>query len=76
MKNTNSWLNYLHLGWNIAFNLTLFTVGGNYLDKKFNTKPMITLGGAVLGIVLSLYQVLKLTLPNKEETPKSKTKPF
>ncbi len=49
----------LHLGWTMAAALALATLGGAWLDNKLDTKPWLTLGGAVLGLVGGLLEILR-----------------
>jgi F0F1-type ATP synthase assembly protein I len=54
----NSWLAYLHLGWTTSIALLVFVLGGIYLDKKFSLTPLLTIIGAVLGMVTSGYLLI------------------
>jgi hypothetical protein len=38
-------------------------LGGLWLDRKFDTVPVATLSGVVVGSVMALYGVYKMLLP-------------
>jgi len=41
---------------NIGMAIVLLVLLGNWMDHKFHTKDIFTLGGAILGILYSLYE--------------------
>jgi F0F1-type ATP synthase assembly protein I len=43
----------------MAAALALSTLGGAWLDTKLDTKPWLTLGGALLGLVGGLLELLR-----------------
>ena len=45
----------LSKAWNIGLAIVLLTSFGFWLDHKFQTSCAFTVGGAVLGILYSLY---------------------
>ena len=52
----------LGLGMQMALTMALFAGGGFWLDGKFSTAPLFTIGGAILAIValaLHLVRVVK-----------------
>lgn len=50
---------YLNIGYFFAASVTLLTLLGYYLDKKWQTDPWLTLAGAVLGIGMGFYNFFK-----------------
>lgn len=50
---------YLNIGYVWAASVIAFTLLGIYLDKRFSTKPWLTLVGALLGIVTGFYNFIK-----------------
>lgn len=56
---------YLNLGWSLVAPLILGIVLGIYLDRLFGSKNVFVLGGIILGFVVSIYNLWKLT---KDET--------
>ena len=55
---------YLNLGWSLVAPLILGVVLGIYLDRLFSTKIVFILGGIMLGFVVSIYNLWKLTKNN------------
>ena len=51
------------VGYTIAIPLVIFIAGGIFLDKQFNTKPILTLGGLGLGMIISFYSLYKFLKP-------------
>ncbi|MDF1564536.1 MAG: AtpZ/AtpI family protein [Deltaproteobacteria bacterium] len=50
---------FLHLGWTMAGALTIFTLGGYWLDKKWGTTPWLTITGALLGITSGMVELFR-----------------
>jgi hypothetical protein len=46
----------LSKAWNIGIVIVLLTLLGHWLDQKFHTSEILTLVGAFLGILYSLYE--------------------
>lgn len=57
------------LGCSIVASLIIFIVGGIFLDQYFDTSPILTLIGVVLGLVAAGYQLYELTLINRKGRP-------
>ena len=53
----------LGLGWHIALSTVLGTLGGSWLDEKLDTRPIFTMVGLVLGLLLAGYGAFKLIRP-------------
>jgi F0F1-type ATP synthase assembly protein I len=53
---------YLNVGVVWMASVLLFTWIGLTLDKKWETKPWLTLVGAILGIVTGFYHLIKTVL--------------
>ena len=53
----------LGLGWHIALSTVLGTLGGSWLDEKLDTRPIFTMVGLVLGLLLAWYGAFKLIRP-------------
>jgi F0F1-type ATP synthase assembly protein I len=43
------------IGWYVALTIVLGAVGGVFLDRAIDTKPVFTLLGLVLGLFLAFY---------------------
>lgn len=57
-KNTFSTLSIAwELGYMIAIPLVALTLGGRFLDKKFDTSPLFLLVGVVVSIIFSTYAI-------------------
>ena len=53
----------LGVGWYIALAIVLGVLGGLWLDGKFNTKPLFTIIGLIIGILAAVYGVYQIFLP-------------
>jgi ATP synthase protein I len=51
------------VGYTVAIPLVVLAVAGVFLDNKFNTKPVMTLGGLLLGMISSFYALYRLLKP-------------
>jgi F0F1-type ATP synthase assembly protein I len=57
-----SWLIYTGLGMQLAVTVTAMTFLGIWLDKKFNTSPILTIVCSFLGITAGMYNFIKTVL--------------
>lgn len=48
------------IGWYIAICLALGILGGRWLDRRYQTDPVLTLVGITAGLALALYGVYRL----------------
>jgi F0F1-type ATP synthase assembly protein I len=74
MKRWEAALRFVGVGWYIGLCIVLGAVGGLWLDNKFNTKPVLTIVGLILGVVLAFYGVYRMLVPlldNKRNRGKS-----
>jgi putative F0F1-ATPase subunit (Ca2+/Mg2+ transporter) len=53
---------YMGLGWVLAVSVGLGTVGGLYADRRFGTKPWMTLIGLIAGMAVGFVNVLRSLL--------------
>lgn len=60
-------LGSLGLGFSIVAVLLVCIVGGIFLDQYFDTAPILTLIGVVIGLVAAGYQLYELTLINQKD---------
>ena len=56
-------LRLVGVGWFIGLSILLGILGGYWLDGKFGTKPIITIVGLVLGMVVAFYGLYRMLLP-------------
>jgi F0F1-type ATP synthase assembly protein I len=56
---------YLNIGVVWMASVLLFTWIGITLDKKWDTKPWLTLTGAILGIITGFYHFIKTVMSQK-----------
>ena len=49
----------LSKAWNTGIAIVLLTLLGHWLDQKFHTSDILTLVGASLGILYSLYEAFR-----------------
>lgn len=62
---------YLNIGYFFAISVTLLTLLGVYLDKKWQANPWLTLCGAILGIVLGFYNFFKTVFSLEKKNGKN-----
>jgi len=61
--------------WQLGFFIILPIVGflfiGKWLDEKFGTAPIILVGGIVIGVVVTVYEVRSMMRPfiNEKDDP-------
>jgi F0F1-type ATP synthase assembly protein I len=58
---------YMNIGMVWAIAVILFTYLGIKLDEKFNSRPWLTLLGAIIGIVTGFYHFIKTVLSQHEK---------
>lgn len=69
----NKWeaaLRLVGVGFFIGGSIVLGVFAGLWLDNKFNTKPILMIGGLILGLVVAFYGVYQMLIPllsNKKE---------
>jgi len=56
----NAALRLVGVGWYIALCLVLGTLGGLWLDRKFETGVVLTLVGVTAGLALALFGVYRM----------------
>jgi ATP synthase protein I len=62
----SGWTNLLGLiglGWYVAACIVLGILGGVWLDGKLNSRPLLTLIGLFLGLIVAFYGVYRMILP-------------
>ncbi len=64
MKRWEAAARLVGIGWYIGICIVLGLLGGLWLDGKFGTKPLLTVLGLVLGLILAFYGVYRMILPN------------
>ncbi len=73
MKKNNFNFYYLlslvgQIGWTVSLPLVILIILGFFLDQKFATKPLFTLIGLGIGVLISLsflYQLIKKLIQTK-----------
>ena len=70
-------LRLLGLGWYVATCIVVGVVAGIFLDSHFNTKPIFTLLGVLLGTFAAFYGLYKMVSPllNSGSTPRKAPHP-
>jgi len=56
-------LRFIGVGWFIGISILLGILGGLWLDRKFDTKPLFVIVGLILGLVVAFYGVYQMLLP-------------
>ena len=64
MKRWEAALRLAGVGWFIGLCIVLGVAGGLWLDSKFNTRPILAIVGLILGLVVAIYGVYRMILPN------------
>ncbi len=65
-ENSNSgWFVYLGLGTQLAITVTGMAFLGYWLDRKYNSEPLLTVICSFLGITVGLYNFIKTVLKSK-----------
>ena len=59
------WIIYLVRGTQLAATITMMSFLGYWLDKKFNSEPVLTVVFSFLGITAGLYNFIKTVLKSK-----------
>jgi F0F1-type ATP synthase assembly protein I len=63
MQGWRTALSVLGVGWYIVISIVLGLLGGLWVDGKFDTKPLFTIVGLIIGIVAAVYGVYQMFLP-------------
>jgi F0F1-type ATP synthase assembly protein I len=58
-KPSNLYLSLLNMGWVIALTMTVFVLGGHWLDERFGTPPLFLLIGVLFGFVSCGYWIFR-----------------
>ena len=58
------------MGWYVGLCIVLGVLGGIWLDDRIHTGLVMTIVGLVLGIVLAIYGVYRMILPNLDKNRK------
>jgi len=56
-------LQLIGVGFYVVICLIGGVVGGNWLDSKFNTRPIFLLAGIILSLVLVFWGIYQMLLP-------------
>ena len=64
MKRWEAALRLTGVGWYIGGCIVLGVLAGLWLDKKFNTTPILVIVGLILGVLAAFYGVYRMILPN------------
>ena len=57
-------LRVLGVGWYIGVCIVGGVWGGLWLDGRLNTQPIFVIVGLILGVVIAIYGVYRMLLPN------------
>lgn len=55
------------MGWYVGLCIVLGVLGGIWLDDRIHTRPVMTIVGLILGIILAFYGVYRMILPNLDK---------
>jgi F0F1-type ATP synthase assembly protein I len=50
---------YAHFGFQLAFSMGLFLLGGWWLDGRIGTTPLLTIVGAMVGAAAAFYSMIR-----------------
>ena len=62
MESMRTIARYTNLGWTLVAAVVLGLWAGSWLDRKWDTEPLMFVLGAVFGIVVGLYHFLATVL--------------
>jgi F0F1-type ATP synthase assembly protein I len=48
------------IGWFVGVSIALGTYGGNWLDRQFDTAPVLTISGLALGVATAFVGMIRL----------------
>jgi F0F1-type ATP synthase assembly protein I len=63
MQRWQSALQVLEVGWFIGLAILLGILGGLWLDNRLSTRPLFTIVGLILGLVVAIVGAVKLIMP-------------
>ena len=63
MKRWEAAFRLVGVGWYVGVCIVLGVFGGLWLDKKFNTEPILVIVGLILGIVVAFLGVYNMIRP-------------
>ncbi|MFA5760971.1 MAG: AtpZ/AtpI family protein [Dehalococcoidales bacterium] len=63
MNKWRSAMRYIGVGWYIAISIAGGTLGGLWLDNKFDTKPVFIITGLFIGLIVAFYGVYRMITP-------------
>ncbi len=52
------------MGWYVGICLFLGVWGGQELDNKLDTRPVLVIVGLILGLIIAFYGVYRMVLPS------------
>lgn len=64
MNRLTAALRLLGVGWYIGVCIVGGVLGGLWLDNRLNTQPIFVIVGLILGVVIAIYGVYRMVLPN------------
>lgn len=70
----NSALRLIGVGWYIGISILLGVLAGQWLDSEFDTVPLFTIIGLVVGVIVAGYGFYQMLMPlirnkkNKEDS--------
>ncbi len=56
-------LRFIGIGWYIGCCIVLGILGGLWLDNRFDTLPILTIVGLILGLIVAFYGLYRMLLP-------------
>lgn len=59
---------FLALAWIVSGALLLGTLGGYWIDSKLGTEPWFLLGGTLLGLLVGMYELARVTMSRRDDS--------
>jgi F0F1-type ATP synthase assembly protein I len=56
-------MKFIGVGWYIGLSIAGGTLGGLWLDKKFDTRPVFVILGLIAGLFVAFYGVYRMIIP-------------
>ena len=63
MQKWQTAIRFIGVGWLIALSIACGTLGGLWLDSKFDTKPIFIITGLFIGMIVAFYGIYRMIIP-------------
>jgi ATP synthase protein I len=63
MQKWQSAIRFIGIGWYIGLSIIGGTLGGLWLDNKYDTRPVFIIAGLIIGMIVAFYGAYKMIIP-------------